>query len=332
MNDRFIAARRALLGTAFFGALGLGAMPAALAQLANYPDKPIRLVVPFPPGGGTDVMGRWVAQSLGNTLKATVIVENVPGATGTVGSARVARAEPDGYTLLLGITATHAIAPAIYKNLPYKPATDFVALARIAQGGNLLVANPAFPANSVKELVAMAKKPGNDLMVASWGNGSGGHLALEAINQAAGVRMGHVPYKGVSQVLNDLGGGQIQLGMTDISSAIPMVKAGRIKPLAVTGPRRSSAYPDVPTLVEQGIASDTAVWYGVFAPARTPVPIVERLSQALQAMLTQPETIEKVRSLGMEADPISREGFAQQVQGDIATWSRIVQVGDIRGE
>ncbi|WP_213958959.1 MULTISPECIES: tripartite tricarboxylate transporter substrate binding protein [unclassified Variovorax] len=322
--------RRTLLAAAI-GVLALGAAPVALAE-APWPDKPIHLVVPFPPGGGTDVMGRWVAQSLATTLKATVVVDNVPGATGTLGSAKVARADPDGYTILLGISATHAIAPAIYKDLSYRPATDFVAIGRVALGGNLLVAHPDFPANSVKELIEIARKPGSNVMVGSWGNGSGGHLALEAINQSTGVHMGHVPYKGVAPELNDLIGGQIQVAMVDVTSAAPFVKAGRIKALAVTGPRRSSSYPGVPTLLEQGVAFDTASWYGIFAPARTPAPVVDRLAQAVDAMLKQPEAAEKVRALGMEPVPIPREQFAQQVRDDIATWSRLVQAGNIKAD
>lgn len=322
--------RRTLLA-AVICATTLGAVPAAVAQTA-WPDKPIHLVVPFPPGGGTDVMGRWVAQSLATTLKAALVVDNVPGATGTLGSAKVARADPDGYTILLGISATHAIAPAIYKDLPYKPATDFVAVGRVALGGNLLVAHPDFPANSVKELIELARKPGSSVMVGSWGNGSGGHLALEAINQAAGIHMGHVPYKGVAPELNDLIGGQIQVAMVDVTSAAPFVKAGRIKALAVTGPRRSSSYPNVPTLQEQGVAFDTASWYGIFAPARTPAPIVDKLAQALDVMLKQPEAAEKVRALGMEPVPIPREQFAQQVRDDIATWGHLVQVGNIKAD
>lgn len=332
MPPQTLAARCHRLVIALLGVAALCAATGAPAQSGNYPDKPIHFVVPFPPGGGTDVIGRWLAQSLAVALKTTVIVDNVPGATGTLGSARVARAEPDGYTVLLGISATHAIAPAIYKNLPYKPATDFVAIARVAQGGNLLVAYPGFPASTLPELIAMARKPDSHVMVGSWGNGSGGHLALEAINQSAGVRMGHVPYKGVAAELNDLMGGQIQVAMVDVTSAAPLVQAGRIKALAVTGPRRSDAYPDVPTLKEQGVAFDTAVWYGIFAPARTPPAIVERLTKAFDAILKQPETVEKVRSLGMEPDPVSREAFAGQVRQDIATFGRIVQAGDIKAD
>jgi len=332
MINHIDSSRRRILAIALAGAAGLCAATTTLAQTGVYPDKPIHLVVPFPPGGGTDVMGRWIAQSLSTSLRTPVVVDNLPGATGTLGSAKVARAEPDGYTILLGISGTHAIAPAIYKELPYKPATDFVAIARVAQGGNLLVAHPDFPANSVQELMAIARKPDSKLMVGSWGNGSGGHIALEAINQTAGVRMGHVPYKGVAPELNDLAGGQIQLAMVDVTSAAPLVKAGRIKALAVTGPRRSSAYPNVPTLVEQGVAFDTAVWYGIFAPARTPPAIAERLSKALDAILKQSDTAEKVRSLGMEPDPVSREDFARQVSDDIATFGRIVRAGNIKGD
>jgi len=323
------AARRTLLAACLFGATAMLAAPLASAQTSAYPDKPIHLVVGFPPGGGTDVVGRWVAKALGDELKTPVIVDNVPGATGTIGATRVARAQPDGYTLLLGISASNAIAPAIYKSLPYNAATDFAPVARIAYGGNLLAANPAFPASNVKQLIAIASKPDSQVMVGSWGNGSGGHLALEALNQQTGKHLVHVPYKGVGAVLNDLMGGQIKVAMVDAASALPLVKAGKIKALAMTGPKRASVFPDVPTLVEQGIDFDTASWYGVFAPAKTPAPVVERLAAALDKVLRQPEGIERIHNLGMEADRVTREAFATQVNKDIATWDKLVRDGRI---
>lgn len=326
MNDTSASAathgRRQLLKA---GAGLLAASQWPLAQAA-FGDKPIKLVVPFPPGGGTDVMGRLLARALGEELKATVIVDNVPGATGTLGSAQVARSAPDGRTLLLGISATHAIAPALYKDLKYKPERDFTAIARVSYGGNVLVAYPGFAANSVSEMVALAKRSKEPLMYGSWGNGSGGHLAAESIRIATGIDMRHVPYKGVAPLLQDLVGGQIQVAMADVAGSLPLLQAGKIKALAVTGSKRSSALPKVPTLVEGGIAFGTDIWYALFAPARTPAAEVEQLAQASARALQRPEIIEKIKSLGMETDPISREAFDKQWHEDIATWARLVKV------
>jgi len=313
--------RRALLRQIGATLLATSQWPLSHAALA---DKPIRLVVPFPAGGGTDVMGRLLAQSLSQELGATVIVDNVPGATGTLGSAQVARAAPDGHTLVLGISATHAIAPALFKDLKYRP-DDFIAIARVAHGGNVLVANPGYAANSAPGMVALAKRGREPLMYGSWGNGSGGHLAMESLRLATGIETVHVPYKGVAPLLQDVVGGQIQVAMADVAGALPLLRAGRIKALAVTGAKRSSALPDVPTLVEGRIPFDTESWFALFAPARLPPDTTQQLAQAASRALRRPEVVEKVKSLGMEADPISREGFDKQWHEDIATWTRVVQ-------
>lgn len=315
--------RRGLLAAAAWAA----AAPWPLAHAAG--GRPIRLVVPFPAGGGTDVLARLLAKGLGGELDATVVVDNVPGATGTIGSAQVARSLPDGHTLLLGVSGTHAIAPALFKQLPYDPTRDFAAIVRVAHGGNILVANPAYPANSVAEMVAQVKKSGMPLMYGSWGNGSGGHLAGESIRQATGIPMEHVPYKGVAPLLQDLIGGQIQVALADVAGAMPLLQAGKIKALAVAGRKRSSALPKVPTLVESGIAFDTEIWYTLFAPARVPAAEVQRLAQAGERALRRPDAVEKIQGLGMEADPISREGFDRQWREDIATWARVVKAGGI---
>jgi tripartite-type tricarboxylate transporter receptor subunit TctC len=256
--------RRALLLQAGATLLAVSQWPLAQAALG---DKPVRLVVPFPAGGGTDVMGRLLAQSLSQELGATVIVDNVPGATGTLGCAQVARAVPDGHTLVLGISATHAIAPALFKDLKYRP-DDFTAIARVAHGGNVLVAHPGYAANTAPEMVALVKRSREPLMYGSWGNGSGGHLAMESLRLATGIETVHVPYKGVAPLLQDVVGGQIQVAMADVAGALPLLRAGRIKALAVTGTKRSSALPEVPTLVQGHIAFDTESWFALFAPAR----------------------------------------------------------------
>ena len=328
LPSSFLTRRQALqLGAGAAAALCGGARAAS-----SFGSRPIRLVVPFPAGGGTDVMGRLLAQSLGGELQATVVVDNVAGATGTIGCAQVARAEPDGHTLVLGISATHAIAPALFKDLKYQPDKDFVAIARIAFGGNVLAAHPSYPAKNVGEMIALAKRSGAPLMYGSWGNGSGGHLAAEGIRQATGIDMQHVPYKGVAPLLNDLVGGQIQVAMVDVAGSLPQLRAGRIKALAVTGRKRSSALPEVPTLVESGVPFDTDSWFALFAPARLPAAKVDELAQASARALARPEVAEKVRSLGMEYEPISREAFDRQWRQDIGTWARLVQAGGIKAE
>jgi len=319
--------RRTLRGLAFMtiAALATGFMSGPATAADNYPDKPIRLVVPFPAGGGTDVVARLLAARLSTHLKATVIVENVAGATGTIGSAQVARAAPDGYTLLLGISGTHAIAPSIYPKLPYEPLRDFVAIGRIAYGGNVLVANPAYPARDIKALVALAKQPGADVTYGSWGPGSGGHLAGESLNVAAGIHLRHVPYKGVAPMLNDLMGGTLQIAMADLTAALPQIRAGKIRALAVSGAERSEALPDVPTFAESGIPFKLDSWFALFAPARTPTPIVDKLDQAMQHSMQDPALQAQIASFGMRYAPISRTQFTTQIREDTRTWATLVK-------
>ncbi|MFT3815179.1 MAG: tripartite tricarboxylate transporter substrate binding protein [Acidovorax sp.] len=319
MPNNMNPTRRGLIA----GAALLAAAPWQASFAAS--DQPIRLVVPFPAGGGTDVMGRLLAQGLGKELNATVIVDNVAGATGTIGAAQVARAAPDGRTLLLGISATMAIAPSLFKGLRYNTEKDFTALARIAHGGNLLVANPQYSANNASEMVALAKRTGEPVVYASWGNGSGGHLAAESIRSLTGIKMEHVPYKGVAPLLQDLIGGQIQVGMVDVAGALPQIRAGKIKVLAYTGRKRSSALPQVPTLKESGIAFDTESWFALFGPARMPETEAQKIAQATERVLHLPEVQARIKDLGMEPDPISRADFDKEWHADIATWARLVQ-------
>ncbi|WP_253700273.1 tripartite tricarboxylate transporter substrate binding protein [Cupriavidus pauculus] len=306
------------------GMAGATLMPAATAAPA-WPDRPIRLVVPFPPGGGTDVIGRMLAARLSTVLKGTVVVENVAGATGTIGAAQVARAAPDGYTLVLGISATHAIAPAIFPKLPYDPLRDFVPIGRIAYGGNVLVANPTFPAHDLRALVAMARQPGADLAYGSWGQGSGGHLAGESINVSAGIRLRHVPYKGVAPMLNDVMGGTVPLAMSDLAGTLPLIRAGKVRPLAVTGSERSAALPEVPTLAESGIAFKVDSWFALFAPARTPAAIVERLEAATHEAMQDGAIQAQIATMGMRYAPMSRARFTEQMRDDARAWAALVK-------
>ncbi|WP_227460241.1 Bug family tripartite tricarboxylate transporter substrate binding protein [Cupriavidus pauculus] len=325
MRAEFRRMRRAV-GLALLGLGVSGALPAYGASPADsYPAKPIRLVVPFPPGGGTDVIGRMVAARLSTVLKGTVVVENVAGATGTIGVAQVARAAPDGYTLVLGISATHAIAPSIFPKLPYDPLRDFVPISRIAYGGNVLVANTSLPAHDVHALIALAKKPGADLTYGSWGPGSGGHLAGESLNVSAGVHMRHVPYKGVAPMLNDVMGGTLPVAMSDLAGTLALIRSGKVRALAVSGSERSPALPDVPTFAESGIAFRVDSWYALFAPARTPPAIVDKLESAMQEAMRDPALQAQIGTFGMRYAPISRAQFSTQIREDTQAWSSLVK-------
>jgi len=263
------------------GLIAASASRGSWAQAAT-DDKPIRLVVPFP--ASDDTTTRVLAQALSQELNTTVVVENIPGATGTLGTTQVARSAPDGRTIMMGVSATHAIAPALFKTLRYKPEQDFTAIARIARGGTVLVASLDFPANTVSEMIALAKRTQEPLLYGTWGHGSGGHLAVESLCLSAGITMRHVPYKGPSQTLQDLMGGHLQIGMADVVRAVPLVNAGRIKALGVTGSTRFESLPQVPTFSESGIPFDTDSWMALFAPARVPPATLQRLVNALASL------------------------------------------------
>ncbi|WP_137921013.1 tripartite tricarboxylate transporter substrate binding protein [Hydrogenophaga sp. 2FB] len=314
---------------ALCAALGLATLgvPLAHAQTAEFPgDKPIKFIVPYAPGGSTDALSRLVAQGMGQELKGTVIVENITGAAGTLGVARAARATPDGYTLVMGITATHAIAPSLYKDLAYKPEQDFVPIGRVAQSPLIIVANPSLPVHDMQGLLARARQQGAPLMYAAWGVGSGGHLTMESVGQHARIKTEQVAYKGEAPVLQALIGGEMQVGVASVGAAMPFLKAGRIKALGVTGSARSALLPEMSTLSEQGIPFESSSWWGVFAPARTPAPIADQLARALAAVLQRPEVQAKMRDLGVDTDAIGRADFARQIKEDTAVWGKLVKI------
>lgn len=302
-------------------------------QASDFPGKtPIKLVVTFSAGGLTDSVGRMLAAGMGEELKGTVIVENVPGATGKLGVARVARAEPDGYTLVISMAATHSIAPALYRSLPYNPEQDFTPIGKIGNTPMAILANPQLPANNLQELLALVRKQDGRMLYAAWGVGSGGQLLMEGINHLAKVRMEQVPYKGESLILQALIGGEVKVGVTSVAAVLPFLKSGRVKVLGVTGAQRTVLAPDVPTLIEQGIPLKSSAWYGIFAPAKTPPQIVEALSRALTAVMARPQVQEKLRDLGVEAETLSRDAFVRQIKEDSATWAAILANSGIKVE
>ena len=257
---------------------GLVLALAVTSAAAQYPAKPIRFVVPYPPGGPLDTVARLLGQKVSESVKQPVVVDNKPGAGGNIGADTVAKSAPDGYTILMGAVATHAINPTLYASIPYDPIRDFVPVTQLASTPNVLIVNPSVPASNVREFIAYAKANPGKLNFGSGSTGSAGHLAGELFKTQAGVDMTHVPYKGAAPAMQDLIGGQVQLMFDNFASANTQVKAGKVKALAVTTARRSALAPDLPTIAESGLAGfDINTWFGVFVPAGTPREVVERL-------------------------------------------------------
>lgn len=302
------------------------ALLAPLPGLAQaWPSKPVKLVVPYPPGGPTDIVARVVAERLTAQTGQPFLVDNRAGAGGNLGADAVAKAPPDGYTLLVATTA-HAINKTLFKNLTYDVQRDFVAVSLLTQGPLVLVVNPDFPAKNVGELIAMAKAKPKSVSFASSGNGQSTHLAAELFASMAGAPMTHVPYKGSAPALNDLIAGQVPLMFDTMLSAMPHVKSGRLRALAITGAQRSPAAPDLPTLAESGLPGYQAyAWNGLVAPAGTPVAVINRLSEELKTALSQPAVQEKFNAQGFAATWVAPAQAASFVQAEVEKWARIVQ-------
>lgn len=301
------------------------------AAHAAYPERPVRVVVPFPPGGGTDIVARLVLSRLGERMNASFVIDNRGGAGGTIGTDLVAKAPADGYTLGL-VSGSHAINPSLYPRLPYDTLRDFSAVTQLVAGPGLLVATPALGARTVKDVIAIAKaKPG--LTYASAGNGTPPHLAGELFRTLAGIGLVHVPYKGNAQAMTDLVGGQVALSFPTIPSALPLARAGKLVAIAVTSSRRSAVLPDVPTVAESGLPGYEAVsWYGVVAPARTPEPVRTRLQQELRTVVYAAETRERLIDQGLDPVADTPADFARYIAGEIAKWSKVVAASGARVE
>jgi tripartite-type tricarboxylate transporter receptor subunit TctC len=314
------------------------AIIAAIAGVAPafaqpYPAKPIRLVVPFPPSGATDIVARALAQKLGDALGTSIVVDNRPGAGGTIGSDLVAKAAPDGYTLLLSTTSTHSIAPSLYARLPYSVERDFAPVIHVADATNILVVTPSLPVTNVRELIALAKAKPGEFNYASSGNGTIVHLTAELFAASAGIKLTHVPYKGTALALTDLMTGQVSILFDNIVSALPHVKDGKLKALAVTSAKRSPLVPELPTVSESGLpgfVSDT--YFGVFAPAATPPEIVARLNGAINRILAAPEFQERLATLGAQAAGGTPGEFALIVKSESAKWAKVVKESNVRAD
>jgi tripartite-type tricarboxylate transporter receptor subunit TctC len=305
-------------------ALAAGAW--AQPNLSPYPTKPIRIVVPFPAGGATDVLARAAAQKLTESLGQPVVVDNRPGAGGNIGAELVAKSAPDGYTLLMGTVGTHAINPGIYPKMPYDHVRDFAPIILVAGVPNVLEVNPSLPVNSVQELIAYAKANPGKLNFASSGNGTSIHLSGELFKTMAGVQMTHVPYKGSAPALQDLVGGQVQLMFDNLPPSLALIKAGKLKPLAVTSKVRAPALPDVPTLAESGLPGfEASSWFGLLAPAGTPQPVIAKLNAEIAKWLATPEAKEKLVAQGANIAGGTPEDFARHIAAETAKWQKVVK-------
>ncbi|BDB27905.1 exported protein [Cupriavidus sp. TA19] len=334
MFSHHTGARRA--GTALVAALALTGATGAHAEAAypNYPNRPIRMVLPSGAGTVTDQTARLVAERLTTALKQPVVVDNRPGANGIIASETVARAAPDGYTLLFTYSATLTVNPWTTPSLPYDPVKDFTPIARpSAPGGNLLAVSASVPARNLQELLAYVKASKAELAYCSWGVGSGGHLAMEYLKAKTGIHLRHIPYKTATQCSNDLAAGHVIIGITDSVSSIPHLKSGRIRGIAVSGPERLLPTPDVPTMTEQGVPFQQASWVALFGPRGLPAPIVARLNAEVNRILQSPEDRERFAAMNLKpATPASAAELAKLVSADLAAWGEVVKVAGLKAQ
>jgi tripartite-type tricarboxylate transporter receptor subunit TctC len=303
------------------------------AGAQDYPTRPITLVVPYAAGGGNDVMARIVAEKMSRTLGQQIVIENKGGAGGSIATRQVAKSPPDGYTLGLGGTGTHAINPTLYPNVGYDPRKDFVPVGLIATSALVVLVNTQIDAKTIPELIALAQREPGRLNYASAGIGSGIHLGAELFATMAGIRLTHIPYKGSSPALTDLIGGHVAIYFSSLPPAIALIRDGKVRALAVTGPTRSPLLPDLPTVAEVALPGYEAVLhYGIVAPAGTPRPIVDRLNAALQAALAEPEVRERIMADGAEPLAGTPEDYAADIDREETKWSKVVKLSGAKVE
>ena len=303
--------------------VALSGAPAGAAD--KYPQKPVRLVIPFSPGGGTDLLARAVSDRLTEALGATIIVDNRAGAGSTIGTAQVARAAPDGYTLLF-TSASYTFAPNFYRDLPYDPIKDFKPITMFGSLPNVLVVHPSMPVKSVKELLALARKQPGEIHYGSAGRGSNVHLTTELFLYMAGIKMTQVPYKGMGPAQIGLISGEVQVLLPAFQSIFPFVKSGQVRALAITTKQRSPLLPDLPTLDESGVPGyDKSAWFGLFAPAAVPEPVITRIYQAVAKVLKDPEIVKRLAAEGAVARGEPPAEFDAFVRAELATWAKLIR-------
>ncbi|MCC7227947.1 MAG: tripartite tricarboxylate transporter substrate binding protein [Burkholderiaceae bacterium] len=305
--------------------------PGLAAAQSTFPSKAIRIVVPFAPGGVADTSARLIAEQLTKRLNQQVYVENKSGASGNIGTALVANAEPDGYTLLLGFDGTIAINPHIFDKIPFDSIKDFAPVGKIGDAALILVANPELPAKTLQEVLALSKKREGGLGYGTSGVGGTPHIGGELINQATGSKLMHIPYKGGGQALIDVQGGAIPLVFTAVAGAYPFIKSGRVIAIGTPSAKRVDSLPDVPTFIESGLADFVLYsWVGLLAPAKTPKPVIDQLNQALNAALTDPDVVVRLDKLGITATPGAPAQFGDQIKRDLDRYGPVVKAARIK--
>jgi len=324
--------RRAMLqGLAALAGLRALAVETGVQAQAAYPTRPIRMIVPFTPGGSTDILGRAIGQALNDAWRQPVIIENKPGAGGAIGAEAAAKAAPDGYTLFMGHIGTLAVNPTLYAKLPYDAVKDFAPVALVAMVPNVLVVNPGVPARTVSELIALAKAKPGTLNCSSGGAGSAAHLAIEYFKLATGTDIVHVPYKGTAPAVTDLIGGQVSMTMTGLPPLLQHIRAGKLRALGVASSARLPQIPDVPTIAEAGVAGFEATqWYGVVAPARTPAAIVDQLAAEIRRSLSQPDLKKRLEDEGAQPANMGPAEFQKLIRTEIERWGKVIRAANIQ--
>ena len=315
----------------WFSATVLSVAAFTTAQAQGYPNKPVRIIVPYPAGGTTDIIARVAAQQLGERLKQPFVVENKGGANGAIGSAEVARAPADGYTLLMGTASTHGINSAVYKSLPYDAVKDFAPVTIVASTPNIIAVHPSVPARNLQELLALAKAQPGKLNYGSTSLGGSPHMSAELLKMMAHIDMLHVPYKGAAPMLTDLMGGQVQVGFDNLPSTINFVRSGKVRAIAVTTAQRWPGAPEIPTVAESGVPGyEVSGWFGLLAPAGTPPAVLKTIQQAIAEAVKQPEVNKQMLDLGALPVANTPEAFAALVQADVAKWREVVKTTGVK--
>ncbi len=305
------------------GAALLAATSAAMAQ--NFPSRPVRFVVPYAPGGSTDTLARSMGSKLSELLGQQVVVDNRPGASGDIGMTIVAKAPPDGYSIVLGYIANLGIGPSLYDKMPYDPVKDFASITQVAGASNIFVTHPSLPAKNFKEFIAYTKANPKKVSFATAGVASVGHLTGEVLNDMAGIDMQHVPYKGSGQAISDLVGGHIKVMISGMASTLPHVRSGKLNGIVTTGSKRTPATQDIPTIAETYPGFESSSWFGVLAPAGTPKPIIMRLNADIHKSLQDPAVVKRLEGVGFEITYGTPEQFSAYIKSEIKKWAKVVK-------
>ena len=306
---------------------------AAASALAEYPDKPVKIIVPYPPAGTTDILARLIAQRLAERLKQPFVIDNRPGAGGVIGSVAAAKSTPDGYTLLMGTVNTHGINSALFKNLAYDAVKDFIPITIVGSTPNVLMVHPMVPAKNLAELLALARAKPGALNFGSTSQGGSPHMSGELLKAMTGVNIAHIPYKGAGPMLIDLIGGQVQIGFDNLPSSIGHIRSGKLRAIAVTTATRFPGAPEIPTMAESGVPGyELSAWFGLLAPAATPKPVIDMLYRNISEILKQAEVVKQLLDLGAEPGGNTPEAYARQISTDVEKWRKVVETTGVTAE